>query len=313
MSQSGAPGPVLVIGETLIDIAQRPDQPPIEHVGGSPANVALGLARLDHPTWLATTVGLDARGERVREHLAEGGVRLQEQSAHGAPTSIARAEIAPDGSASYDFELVFSPDPIDLPPATAHIHTGSLGAIWPGSAPQVSAVLRRARAEGVSISYDPNLRPGALPVGVDAAEAVARVIATSDIVKASDEDVALLHPGQPLTSVAWAWCAAGAGLVVITSGAKGVSWATAVDPSHIVELPSSASQVVDTIGAGDSFTAGLISGLLDLGYAGSPAARDRLRRATAEDVEHAIRRGLATSGVTVGRAGAYAPTRAEIG
>jgi fructokinase len=80
----------------------------------------------------------------------------------------------------------------------------------------------------------------------------------------------------------------------------------------VVRAPTRARRVVDTVGAGDSFMAGLLSGLVSSRLLGDPAARERLRGATLEDVRPAVDRGLATSGVTVGRAGAYAPGLDEL-
>ena len=107
------------------------------------------------------------------------------------------------------------------------------------------------------------------------------------------------------------WGRLGPELVVVTRGGDG---AVVHLPARdvMVELEAAAVDVVDTVGAGDSFMAGLVSGLLDDGLLGSPRARERLRTASLDDVAPAIDRALATSGVTVRHAGAYAPTRQEI-
>ena len=101
-----APGPVVVVGELLVDIVHTPDGATAEHVGGSPANVALGLSRLGHDTHFATLVGSDARGIRCREHVEAGGVALLPGSTSEThPTSTAVATLDESGAATYVFDL----------------------------------------------------------------------------------------------------------------------------------------------------------------------------------------------------------------
>ena len=103
---TAATGPVVVVGELLVDIVHTPDGRTAEHVGGSPANVALGLARLGHETWFATLVGTDDRGLRCTEHVEAGGVRLLPGSTSAShPTSTAVATLDETGAASYVFDL----------------------------------------------------------------------------------------------------------------------------------------------------------------------------------------------------------------
>ena len=121
-------------------------------------------------------------------------------------------------------------------------------------------------------------------------------------------------PSQPVTSGAIGVREAlglGAGLAVVTLGAEGVVFRVSSDESS-GRSAARADLVVDTVGAGDSFMAGLVSGLVVAGLLGDPGSRERLRGATLADVRPAVDRGLATSGVTVGRAGAYAPSLDEL-
>ena len=130
-----------------------------EHVGGSPANVALGLARLGHDTHLATLVGTDERGVRCREHVEAGGVRLLPGSTSpDHPTSTAVATLDDSGAATYVFDLHWNLPPVALPTGTVHVHIGSIGTtLRPGEA-EVTEAVRRARPTA-TISYDPNARP----------------------------------------------------------------------------------------------------------------------------------------------------------
>lgn len=310
MSTDPGQPPVLVVGEALVDIVDH-DGSVTEHVGGSPANVAMGLARLDHPTDLAACVGDDERGGRVGEHLAGHGVRLTAGSHRPGRTSTAQASIGADGAASYTFDLDWTPDlqPVLAEPTRyAHVHTGSLATALPPGAATVLDALGAVR-EHATVSYDPNIRPSLVdPAG--ALAAVEGVVALSDVVKASDEDVAHLYPGVDLTKVSQRWIELGAHLVVITEGAKGVRWAARSGATG--SAPTRATSVVDTVGAGDSFMAGLLSGLLDAGLLGSDGSREQLATAGDAEITPAIERGLATSGITVGHAGAYSPTRSEL-
>ncbi len=128
--------------------------------------------------------------------------------------------------------------------------------------------------------------------------------------KCSEDDIAWLYPGQSPAEVMAHWAGLGSKLTLVTLGGDGVTWR--VGTGDVDHLPALADDVVDTVGAGDSFMAGLVSGLLDAGLLGDTAARERLQHAGLPDVRPAIDRALATSGITVTHAGAYAPTREEL-
>lgn len=304
------PGPVVVIGELLVDIVHTPDGRTAEHVGGSPANVALGLARLGHDTHIATLVGTDDRGVRCTEHVEAGGVHLLPGSTSEAhPTSTAVATLDDGGAASYVFDLHWDLPPVQLPEGTTHVHMGSIGTtLRPGDV-EVTDAVHRARPTA-TISYDPNMRPTIMGAVDDVRTRVEELVALSDVVKCSEDDIEWLYAGRSASQVMAAWVGLGASFTVVTLGGSGVTWRTAAGEE--ATETARATDVVDTVGAGDSFMAGLVSGLLDAGLLGSPDARGRLRTASLHDVAPAIDRALATSGITVRHAGAYAPTRQEL-
>jgi fructokinase len=223
---------------------------------------------------------------------------------------VAQALLDEAGSATYTFDLEWAPTALPDPAAYGHVHTGSIAAVLEPGASAVRELLALARPQSTT-SYDPNLRP-ALMDQVQARRAVDAALRLSDVVKASDEDLAWVAPGQPVEQVMLQWRALGAALVVVTSGASGALVLTGQD-AEPVALPAWRAAVVDTVGAGDSFMAGLLSGLLDADLLGSPEARDRLRRASFKMVEPAVERALRTAARTVARAGAYAPSRSELG
>jgi fructokinase len=310
MSGNDPDAPVVVIGELLVDIVHTPDGVTAEHVGGSPANVALGLARLGHDTHIATLVGTDERGVRCVEHVEAGGVHLLAGSTSPAhPTSTAVATVDEGGAASYVFDLHWDLPPVRLPDGTGHVHIGSIGTtLRPGDVEVTGAVLR-ARPTA-TISYDPNVRPTIMGHVDEVRARVEELVALSDVVKCSEDDIAWLYAGSSPSQVMHGWVGLGAAFTVVTLGGAGVTWRTA--SGHEATEAARVKDVVDTVGAGDSFMAGLVSGLLDAGLLGTAGARGRLRAASLDDVLPAVERALATSGVTVRRAGAYAPTRAEL-
>lgn len=301
--------PLLVVGEALVDIVHAPDGTRTEHAGGSPANVAVGLARLDHPAALLTHLADDPPGALLTAHLAGAGVALRTGSTSAARTPTATARVAPDRTVTYDFDLAWDPPAPDLTGVT-HLHTGSIaGTLEPGAS-RVRETAREARATA-TISYDPNLRPSIMgdPHGIRSR--VEELVGLADVVKASDEDLEWLYAGAPVADVAHLWGRLGPPVVVVTRGPEGalVLLEGADEP---VVLPAAPAQVVDTVGAGDSFMSGLLSGLLDAGLLGGPPARARLRAAPAADILPAVQRALDCARWTVERAGAAAPTRSDL-
>lgn len=299
--------PVLVIGEALIDIVIPFSGETVEHVGGSPANVAIGLARLGHPTELATHIGTDARGRRIADLLSAEKVGLTAGSDQAERTPTAAARLDANGAARYEFDLAWQLDP-ELPLTTGHVHTGSIAATLKPGGEAVAALISRARPSA-TISYDPNVRPSIVGSADQVRDEIEALIAASDVVKASDEDIAWLYPGRSLEDVLTAWADLGPQLCAVTRGGEG---ALVLAQGEFHRLPAPKTSVVDTVGAGDSFMSGWLSGLLDAGLLGGADARERLAVAGWDAIEPAVRRALACAAITVSRAGANPPTRAEL-
>lgn len=300
---------VLCLGEALIDVVHRGDQVS-DHVGGSVLNVALGCARLDHPTHLATWVGRDARARLITDALAAGGVQLVPGSDEAERTPVALATIDELGKASYTFDLEWRlpeiPDALEV----GHVHTGSFAATLEPGAEQVADAVAALR-EHSSVSYDPNIRPALMDSPDAVRPRIEALVAMADVVKASDEDLLWLHPDESLDDVMARLLASGPKLVVVTRGADGAVARLASEPDPLPVQPLTVT-VGDTVGAGDSFMAGMISGLLDAGLLGSREAVDRLGRAGWDAVAPALQRAATTSGITVSHVGAYGPTRDEL-
>lgn len=298
----------LVIGEALVDAVVRPDGDRSEHPGGSPANVALGLARLDRDAALLTWLAEDARGDLVREHLAASGVRVLAGDGGPERTPMATAHLDADGSASYDFDLTW-----DLPTADVGrpvvVHTGSIGAVLEPGGAKVAELLA-AHRDTATITYDPNLRPALMRPADETLPLVEHLIGLSDVVKVSDEDLAWLHPGVPTEEIARDWASRGPGLVVVTLGGSGALAVTAGGAELAVTAPQ--VQVADTVGAGDSFMAGLIDGLWSAGLLGADR-REALRAVDLATVQEVLIRCVRIAAITVSRSGANPPTAAELG
>ncbi len=213
---------VLVVGEALVDVRVEGGRTS-EHPGGSPLNVAVGLARLGVPTTLAAQLGDDPHGRMVAAHVEASGVDLVRLPPHGR-TATATARLEAGGGATYDFDIRW--DPVQLPDAGGFrlVHVGSIGATLAPGANAVLALTREASSAGVPVSVDPNLRPSITPDIEQARGYVQPMVTLASIVKLSDEDADVLWPGQGPDAVLDMLAAApGAPLVAMTRGGAGAS------------------------------------------------------------------------------------------
>lgn len=224
----------------------------------------------------------------------------------GRPTSIAEAVIASDGAASYRFEIVADlADPGIALEDFALVHTGSIAAALDPGARRITEILVAARPHA-TISYDPNVRT---PLMTDKdREKVARLVAMADVVKASDEDIAWLHPGASIHDVVSEWLRAGPAVVAVTRGAAGSLVASA---SGRIEVPAPPTEPVDTIGAGDSYMAAFLAALGVGGWLGA-SRRAALSEVSLADLERVARFAASCAAITVARRGADPPTREEL-
>jgi fructokinase len=302
-------GRVLSLGEALIDVAIRPESID-EHVGGSPLNVAVGLATLGHPASICAYWGTDARGEMLRARAQSAGLDIVAGTDSADKTSVAFAHIDHHGHATYDFDLTWDVPPIpDLSPF-GHLHTGSIAATLEPGGSAVVEVATRMR-QHCTVSYDPNIRPAVMKSPDAVMDRIEHLVALSDVVKASDEDLGWLYPNTPVEDIMRRWVTSGPALVVVTRGPWG-AYALLATNRDMLHLDQLTVKVGDSVGAGDSFMAGLISGLIDADLLGSPHARPRLHAVTWSDVQPALHRAVITSALTVSHRGAYAPVMTEI-
>ena len=302
---------ILAIGEALIDVVITHEQPdfPVEIPGGSPANVALTLGRLDRPVALATWIGLDERGRLIDFHMYDSCVHVTGASRGASHTSTALARLDESGAASYTFDLEWAPaPPITVPPTAQIIEAGSISAIIEPGASAVLDALTRGR-EHALVCFDPNARPSIMGEPEAALASLERFIALADVVKVSDEDIEWLTGGASIDEVVDRWLGMGPSLVVVTRGKHG-SLAVTSSGVHFTKTPSDV-KVVDTVGAGDSFMGGMIDAMWGMGLRGADA-RDALRSLPEEQVHAIIDRASAISDVTVSRKGANPPWAHEL-
>jgi len=296
----------LVVGETVLDVigtggGQR------EHPGGSPANVAVGLGRLGHDVALWTHLGADPAGALLRDHLTASNVTLPAPAT--GVSSRALAELAADGSARYEFAVEWPRWPDGPAPNedAEHLHTGSIAALMSPGADDV-VPLARERRPGTTVSYDPNIRPSLVGPADACRTRVEEIVAVSDVVKASDEDLAWLYPGVAASDIARRWLGLGPALVAVTLGADG---AFAVAGDRHVAVPPVPVTVADTVGAGDAFMSGLLDALWSRSLLGA-AARPDLYAVDATQLHEVLRHAARAAAITVSRTGAAPPTREEL-
>ncbi|GAA1324527.1 carbohydrate kinase [Leucobacter albus] len=296
---------VLVVGEALIDVVVHPDGSREGVAGGSPANVALGLARLGARPDFLSHIGQDADGEHILTRLRASGVRVLPETVGAARTPTAEVTLDSGGHASYRFEVSWElPETANIDLGAA-LHVGSYSAFMEPGAARVSELALRAHAFGVPVSFDPNIRPALIGARADVRARFERIARVSTVVKLSDEDARWLFPGETLEATIARVSALGPALVAVTRGGDGALLASRAET---VPVEPPAVNVVDTIGAGDSFMAALVAeSLARYGMSATELAGLGAGGLTALGEVC-----VAAAAITVGRRGAELPTRAEL-
>lgn len=303
---------VAVVGEALVDLLPGEGDTMRVRPGGSPANVAVALARLGVAAHFLGRTSTDRWGQRLRAHLAGEGVVL-DGSVGDEPTAVAVVDLDADGQARYRFLWEGTADrmlrPDQLAPALERpdaVHVGSVASVLEPAASAIAEVVTPIGQRQV-VSFDPNVRPALVD---DPEAARRRLLALADVahvVRASDEDLAFLFPGHDTEQAAGELLGgAQTHLVVVTHGADDAELFT---PRFQLPVPVTAPPaVVDTIGAGDTFMAGLVVGLAEHEALTVPALA-ALDAGTAREVG-----GLASAAAAavVGRAGADPPRRSDL-
>ena len=304
----------MVCGEALYDVfVEEETEMGLRldaHFGGSPFNVAVGLSRLKQEAALFTGLSLDPLGARLERAVTEEGVEARYLARKTKPTTLALVSLS-EGGVQYSFygtdsadRAVTREDLPDLTDAVRCLHFGSYSLVVE---PTAGAFMELAERESGArlITLDPNVRLTVEPDIEVWRRRIGQFSRFANIVKASDEDLEQLYPGRSVEDVAKAWLQAEVSLVVVTRGSGG---ATLWTGDWVVEQPGPALQVVDTVGAGDSFQAALLCALAELGRASPEGIADLDPALGARVLAFATKAAAATCA----RRGADLPRRAEL-
>jgi len=292
---------IWVCGEVLIDIL--PTGPVI---GGGPANTAKALARLGYEVDFIDGISTDAYGVSARKELSRDGVGLALSLTSDKPTCTATVTLDSKGSASYEFLIdgtatfnfnsSWLPDPERLKPSVLHIGT-LVTIIEPGASVLFDWAVKVG--EFAPIVFDPNIRPTVMADRAKYAAAVEKWVSISSVVKVSDDDIAWLYPSDSLDVVARRWIDAGVSAVVITRGAKGLIGFTA---SGMEEVDGVKVDVVDTVGAGDTVGAIVVEGII----------KHSVHGLQGQVLNAVLHKAAIAAGITCSRAGAQPPRAHEL-
>jgi fructokinase len=302
---------ILVAGEALIDMLPAPGR---QHSfdarpGGAPLNVAVGLARLGRRASFLGRISADTFGQLLRQDLENAGVDLSMVVLASEATTLGVAALDAHGKAAYTFYANGTADWQWAEPEVPRVLSADIRALYVGGlalrllpgAAVLEGLMRRARQQDRAlIFFDPNVRSGFDFTAAAERARVERQLELAHVVKASEDDIALLYPGRDWREIAAAWQEMTSGLIVVTLGANG---AYALSPAGSeITVPAVSTDLVDTVGAGDAFAAALLDGLVgaipcDAGPAG-------LRRIPVAVTRLLLERACASAAFTCGRAGA---------
>lgn len=288
---------VLFIGEALIDIINVWEER-VEPPGGSPANVAYGLGKLDVPVHLTTRIGTDTHGSHIARWLSSGGVSLTPGSVVEGATSTATATLRTDGSASYDFDIDWTISPNSPLAQPALVHTGSIAAFLEPGGSQVRELIT-SLDRTIPVTFDPNIRPSIIGNRRRAREAFEEWLELCDLVKLSDEDAQWLNPDEQSSDIVSRILDRGVIVVALTLGSTGSVLAT---DRQTVEIPLRPVTVIDTVGAGDAYMSSLISSIV---------GRD-LASLTEPDLQSMGALASLSAALKCTRTGAKPPTHADL-
>ena len=297
---------IWVCGEVLIDLIPGADGVRVPHVGGGPANTAKALARLGRDVHFIDGISTDEYGVAARKELLDDEVKLDLALTSEKPTCLAIVsldanggasyEFKIDGTATFDFNLNWLPDPSRYKPNVLHIGT-LVTVIQPGADVLYDWAMKVA--EFAPIVFDPNIRPSVMGDRDLYEAAVEKWAALSSVIKVSDDDMAWLYPGQKYEDVAKRWLSDGAALVVVTRGSQGIIGFTA---DGAVEVDGAKITVADTVGAGDTVGAIIVEAMIEQG----------ILALTGDVLKATLHRAAVAAGITCSRKGAQPPYKHEL-
>lgn len=306
---------IVCCGEALIDMLPRKTtegEPAFApHAGGAIFNTAIALGRLGIDTGFFTGLSSDMFGDTLREVLRKSHVDERYCATLEHPTTLAFVKLA-NGQASYAFfdensagRMIEEKHLPAFGTDVEALHFGAISLIPEPCGTTYETLMAREAGDRV-ISLDPNIRVSFIQDEAAHRARMERMIAMSDIVKLSDEDLAWFGYAEGPERAAADWFALGISLVVVTRGAEG---AIAFSREHRIEVPGQKVEVADTVGAGDTFNAGLLASLKSK----SLLSKRRIASLSEQEISDALSLGIRAASVTVSRAGANPPFAEEIG
>ena len=306
---------IICCGEALIDMLPRTattGEPALApYSGGAVFNSAIALGRLGVPVEFFCGLSSDLFGEQLRASLAASKVGSHFAPISARPTTLAFVHLV-DGHASYVFydentagRMLSKDDLPDLGPEVDAMLFGAISLIPEPCGSTYEALMAR-ECTGRVIMFDPNIRPAFIPDRDKHLARMNRMVAMADIVKLSDEDLKWFGEPGGVDEIVTSWLERGPKLIVVTRGSQG---ATGYTRNHHVTVKPQPVTVVDTVGAGDTFNAGILASLHDQGVLSKPA----LAELSEASIRSALTLGAAAAAVTVSRAGANPPWRYELG
>ena len=305
----------IVCGEALMDVFSEGGTPTgmalDARVGGSPFNAAVGLARLGQPVGFFGAVSRDFLGERLMQGLRDEGVSTATTARTNAPTTLSLIGTDAQGVPAYSFyghgaaDRQLTPEALALLPAAVNgIHIGSYTTVVEPIAATLRALVEREHTR-TTISYDPNIRLNVEPDLVRWRDMLSWMLPRTHLLKISLEDLQLLLPEVTVAQFAVDALAHGVKLLVVTLGGDGAqAWSGAAT----MQVPAVPVTVADTVGAGDSFHAALVTWLLEHGRLSLTA----LGALSAAELHAALQFAAQAAAITCSRRGANPPRRGEL-
>lgn len=300
-----------VIGENVVDMLPEHNGLYRPCLGGSPFNVAIAAARQQQQVSYISPLSEDAFGQQFAAYLKQNGASYGLNFFSHCPSSMAVVSIDKQLQPQYslyrrgiaDRDISAETQAAALPADCTVLHLGSL-ALESEDAPRIDQVVSAAKAKGIHIALDINVRLNAVTNVAAYRTFVLRMVKQSDYVKASDEDLALLFESEDLfESVALMRRSAPNTMLALTEGDKG---ATLFWQQHHITLPViAATPFVDTVGAGDTFWANLLVALIKLGL---PKADD----VSSETLKHCLQRAMLAASLNIASKGCNPPTADQL-
>ena len=305
---------ILCCGEALIDMLPREttrgESAFAPYSGGAVFNTAIALGRLGAPVEFFTGLSSDLFGDMLRRTLAESRVGTRYSPLSARPTTLAFVKLT-NGQAKYVFydentagRMLAEADLPALNDDVSAMLFGAISLIPEPCGSAYEALMRREHATRVTM-LDPNIRPNFIPDPAAHRARMMRMVAMADIVKLSDEDLGWFGETGDTDEVARRWLGLGPKLILVTRGGEGATGYTA---TATVKVPARRVEVVDTVGAGDTFNAGVLAALHERGV----LTKSAVAKLDEDDIRSALDLGVRAAAVTVSRAGANPPWRGEL-